>query len=183
MSEKSVNSTKIDKLEKIIYRFSAYIGAVSYICTLAIMVLNIADVIMTKFFQANIQGAYELTERLLMILVFACLAYGEMNDAHVHTTLFIAKLPRTLKFIIFGIVSVLATGASGFWAYALRIQIAESIRKNTVTDVLKIPLYPFYIIAFICVIILTVCLAWHMIKVFLAIRNDQCAEEVTKSWA
>lgn len=171
------------KIEKVLYKISAYIGSVSYVCMIVMMVLNIADVIMTKFFLHNIQGAYELTERLLMILVFACLAYGETNDAHVHTTLFIAKLPRTLKFIIYGAVSVLATFASGFWAYALRIQIAESIRKNTVTDVLKIPLYPFYIIAFICVIVLTVCLAWHMIKNFLAIKNDQYAEEITSTWA
>ena len=172
-----------EKIEKLFYKISAYIGSVSYVATIIMMVLNIADVIMTKFFMHNIQGAYELTERLLMILVFACLAYGEMNDAHVHTTLFIARLPRAPKFIIYGAVSVLATFASAFWAYALRIQIGEAIRKNTVTDVLKIPLYPFYIIAFICVIIFTICLGWHMIRNFMAIKDDKSAEEITKTWA
>ena len=171
------------KFEKILYKISAYIGSVSYVAMIVMMVLNIADVIMTKFFLHNIQGCYELTERLLMILVFACLAYGETNDAHVHTRLFIAKMPRALKFTIYGIVSVLETFACGFWAYALRIQISESIRKNQITDVLKIPLYPFYIIAFICVVIFTICLAWHMIKNFLAIKNDQYAEEITSTWA
>ena len=56
-------------------------------------------------------------------------------------------------------------------------------RTNTITAVLKIPLYPFYAFAFVCMIFMTIALAWHMIRVFLAIGNDECAEEVTKSWA
>ena len=97
--------------------------------------------------------------------------------------LFIAKLPRLVKFLIYGIMGVLATGAAIFWAYGLRIQISESIRKNTITDVLKIPLYPFYIIALICVIIFIVTLAWHTIQTFKAIKDDDCANEITSSWA
>ena len=171
------------KIEKVIYKISAYVGAVSYVATIAMIILNLIDIVMTKFFAANVQGAYELTERLLMILVFASLAYGEMNEAHIHTTLFIAKLPRLVKFLIYGIMGVLATGAAIFWAYGLRIQISESIRKNTITDVLKIPLYPFYIIALICVIIFIVTLAWHTIQTFKAIKDDDCANEITSSWA
>ncbi len=173
----------VEKIDKVITKICAYVGSVSYVATIAITILNLADVFMTKFFKANIQGAYELTEQLLMILVFASLAYGEMNGAHIHTTLFIAKLPRILKFIIFGAMYVLATGAAIFWSYGLRIQIAESIRKNTITSVLKIPLYPFFIIAFVCVLLLAVALAWHTIKTFMALKNDKCAEDITSTWA
>ena len=173
----------IKKIDKLIYRISAYVGSVSYIATIAMIVLNLVDIVLTKFFANNVQGAYELTERLLMVLVFASLAYGEMNEAHIHTTLFIAKFPRVVKFLIYGITSALATGAAIFWAYGLRIQISESIRKNTITDVLKIPLYPFYIIALICVIIFIITLAWHTVQTFMAIKNDDCANEITKTWA
>ena len=69
----------IKKIDKLIYRISAYVGSVSYIATIAMIILNLVDIVLTKFFANNVQGAYELTERLLMILVFASLAYGEMN--------------------------------------------------------------------------------------------------------
>ncbi len=173
----------LNKIDKGVYRVCAAVGSLSYVGIIAMMVLNLIDVFLTKFFGINVQGAYELTERLLMCTVFASLAYGEVCDAHIHTTLFIARLPRVLKFLAFGVTSLLSTGASAFWTYAIWLQIFESIRTNTITAVLKIPLYPFYAFAFVCMIFMTIALAWHMIRVFLAIRNDECAEEVTKSWA
>lgn len=173
----------LNKIDKGIYRACAAVGSLSYVGIIAMMVLNLIDVFLTKFFGINVQGAYELTERLLMCTVFASLAYAEMCDAHIHTTLFIARLPRVVKFLAFGLMSVLSTLASAWWTYAIWIQIFESIRTNTITAVLKIPLYPFYAFAFVCMIFMTIALAWHMIRVFLAIGNDECAEEVTKSWA
>ena len=173
----------LKKIDNVIYKVCAAVGSLSYVGIIAMMVLNLVDVFLTKVFLINIQGSYELTERLLMCTVFASLAYGEMCDAHIHTTLFIAKLPRVVKFLIFGLTSVLSTGASAFWTYAVWIQIFESIRTNTVTSVLKIPLYPFYAFAFICMIFFTIAMAWHMITTFLALRKDECAEEITQSWA
>ncbi len=173
----------IKKIDNFMYRLSAIVGALSFVLIIAIMLLNLVDVIFTKTIKLNFQGTYELTERMLMCTIFASLAYGEVNDAHIHTTLFVARLPRVLRFFLFGLMSLLSTATCVLWCYALFVQFGEDMRKNTITAVLKIPIYPFVIFAFICMIVFTLVIGWHMVKAFMAIRNDQCAEEVSASWA
>ena len=173
----------IEKINKVFYRGAAAVGTLSYIGIVAMTLLNLVDVILTKVFEMPIQGAYELTERLLMCTVFASLAYGQACKAHVNTTLIITHFPRVLKFLVFGVMQALATVASILWTYGAYIQIFESIRTNTITAVLKIPLYPFYIFEFVTMIMLSLMLLWDTIVIFLAIKSDWCANDVTKSWA
>ena len=59
----------LNKIDKGIYRACAAVGSLSYVGIIAMMVLNLIDVFLTKFFGINVQGAYELTERLLMCMV------------------------------------------------------------------------------------------------------------------
>lgn len=67
----------IEKINNVFYRCAAAVGSLSYIGIVAMTLLNLLDVILTKVFEMPIQGAYELTERLLMCTVFASLAYGQ----------------------------------------------------------------------------------------------------------
>ena len=48
---------------------------------------------------------------------------------------------------------------------------------------LKIPLYPFYAFEFVTMIAFSLMLLWDTIIIFLAIKNDWCADHVTGSWA
>ena len=171
------------KIEFTIDKICMAIGLLAYAGIIAMSLLNIADIFMTKAFQANIQGAYELTERLMMCTVFASLGYAEMRDAHIHTTLFIARLPRVVKLVIYGLTGALAAAANIFWTNAIYIQIGEVIRKSIVTDVLKIPMAPFYVYAFICMIAFDIALVWHCIKTFAALKNKEFESEITGTWA
>ena len=173
----------IQKIDKVFYRVSAAVGSLSYVGIVAMTLLNLVDVILTKFFGLPIQGAYEITERLLMCTVFASLAYGQACKAHINTTLIITHFPRVLKFLVFGIVEACATAGAILWTYGAYIQIFESIRTNTVTAVLKIPLYPFYAFEFVTMIVFSLMLLWDTIIIFLAIKNDWCADHTTGSWA
>ena len=173
----------IQKIDKVFYRVSAAIGSLSYIGIVAMTLLNIVDVVLNKVFGMPIQGAYELTERLLMCTVFASLAYGQACKSHINTTLVITHFPRVLKFLMFGVMQALATLAAILWTYGAWIQIFESIRTNTVTAVLKIPLYPFYAFEFVTMIAFSLMLLWDTIIIFLVIKNDWCADHVTGSWA
>ena len=172
----------IQKIDNVSYRISAAAGGLSYVGIAVMTLLTLADVIMSAL-GSPIQGGFEITERLLMCTVFASLAYGQGCKAHVNTTLIISHFPRIPKFLVFGLMQALSAVAAGLWTYGAYIQIFESIRTNTVTAVLKIPLYPFFVFEFVTMIMFTLILAWDTIVIFAAVKNDWCAEHTTGSWA
>jgi len=171
------------KIDKVIVRIASTFGALAYIGIIVMCLLNLSDVVLTKVASAPIKGCYELTEVILMCTIFSALAYGQTCKAHVNTTLFITHLPRAAKLFVFGVMDILATGACAFWTYAAYTQIHESIRTNTITSLLKIPMYPFYIFAVVLLVIFCITLLWDTIKVFAAIKNDWAYEDITSNWA
>jgi TRAP-type C4-dicarboxylate transport system permease small subunit len=86
-------------LEKsgILSRILAYIGAVALFGT---MCLTAADVIGRYVFNAPILGVFELTEFLVLILIFSFLAYTQSQKTHVAVELLLKILPKKIQAVI-----------------------------------------------------------------------------------
>ena len=63
---KKPDINKIQKFSAGVERFTKCVGYISFFCVLAMMLMNVADVLLGKLFNKPIVGAYELTQRLLM---------------------------------------------------------------------------------------------------------------------
>lgn len=164
-------------------KFTTAVGWVSFICVLAMMLMNVADVLLTKLFQKPIIGAYELTQRMLMCAVFASFAYGQSKKSHINMTLVIAKFPRAVRFVIFTVMGLLATVAAGATTWAALLQANVALDTGYMTEVLYIPLYPFYYIEFAAMAIFTVTLAYDTFLSAIAIGRDDFAEMIQAEWS
>lgn len=174
---------KVKGINARIGRFTTAVGVVSFVCVLAMMFMNVADVIMTKIFSQPVIGAYELTQRMLMCAVFASFAYGQTKKSHINMTLVIAKFPRAVRFIIFTVMSALATLASAAMTWAALLQGNVALSTGYMTEVLYIPLYPFYYIEFAAMAIFTVTLAYDTVLSAIAIGRDDFAEMIQADWS
>lgn len=172
----------VKKIDKVI---SGITGAICYVSIAAIvltMLLTVIDVLTRKLMRTGIVGSYELTERLLLVMIFAAFAYTQTKKGHVHVTLFLSKFPKSLGVFIFGILGLLSTGAAVFCAYAITEQGKYSLTAGTLTAVLHIPLYPFYYIAAFCMYVFAITLLWDAIKCFIGLKNDEVCTEIRSSW-
>ena len=86
-------------LEKagILSKVLAYIGAVALFGT---MCLTAADVIGRYAFNAPILGVFELTEFLILILIFSFIGYAQSQKSHVTVELLIKIIPKRLQAFI-----------------------------------------------------------------------------------
>jgi TRAP-type C4-dicarboxylate transport system permease small subunit len=167
----------------IVKKITFLMSLVSYGGVIAIMLLNVVDVIMSKTMNKSITGAYEITEVLLLCTIMASFAYGQTKKTHINITIFIKPLPRTIKFLTFGFMGLLSTGTAAVVGYAAILQAQSAISKGAVTSVLMIPMYPFYYIEAIAMFIFSIALLYDTLLALAAIFSKKYEAMVTSGWA
>lgn len=174
---------KVKKINAGFEKFTTWFGYVSFICVIAMMLLNVADVVLDKVANTRVIGAYEITQRLLMCAVFASFAYGQSKKSHINMTIVIAKFPRALRFTIFSLMSLLSVATAGAMTWAAYVQILDCLNKGYMTEVLYIPLWPFYVVECVSMAIFTIALLYDAVLDIIAISRDDYAEMIQKEWS
>ncbi|MBR5701951.1 MAG: TRAP transporter small permease [Oscillospiraceae bacterium] len=174
---------KVQKFNAGVHRFTQAIALISFVCVLFMMLMNVADVIMGYLFQTHILGAYELTQRMLMCAVFTAFAYGQSKKSHINMTIIIVHFPRPLRFIIFTLMGILSVLAAGAMTYAAAVQTGVAINTGYMTEVLYIPLWPFYVIETAAMGIFTLALIYDTILSVIAIFREDYAQMIQADWS
>lgn len=118
----------------------AYVGSVALVC---MMTLTTVDVAGRYLFNKPIIGAFEITEFLVLILIFSFIGFAQAGKAHVSVDLLVAQLPgrlqkavdlftHTLCFILMGLITWMGIQR------ALELMAVGGASPN-----LKVPAYPF----------------------------------------
>ena len=180
---KNLDINKFKAFSAKIEMFTKAVGCISYVCVIAMMLLNVTDVLLGKLFNKPIIGSYELTQRILMCAVFAAFAYGQSKKAHINMTILIALMPRPLRFAIFSLMSLLSIFAAGAMTYAAAVQLGVTIDMGYMTEVLYIPLWPFYVVEMLAMGVFTLALIYDTIIYIIAIWREDFAEMVQADWS
>ncbi|MBN2041994.1 MAG: TRAP transporter small permease [Spirochaetes bacterium] len=141
----------IDKIGMI----SKYLSHIGNISLVAMMLLSTADVIGRYFFNSPVLGAYEITEYLMIIIVFSFFAFTQSEKGHINVDIAYNLLPSKVQVaferfnhVICLIMLILVT-----WRGIYRvIDIMEAGEESLL---LKIPDYPFAIFVVIGSIVFT----------------------------
>ena len=174
---------KVQRFNAGVHRFTQAIALISFVCVLLMMLMNVADVIIAFLFQTHILGAYELTQRLLMCAVFTAFAYGQSKKSHINMTIIIVHFPRPLRFIIFTLMGILSVLAAGAMTYAAAVQTGVAVSTGYMTEVLYIPLWPFYVIETAAMGIFTLALIYDTILSVIAIFREDYAQMIQADWS
>jgi len=128
------------KILKGLSTYLAYIGAISLF---TMMCLTMADVAGRYIFNKPILGVFEITEFMVLVLIFSFLGYTQAQKSHVSVDLFVMFFPERLKVRIevFNHLACLAMMALIAWMgvdKALELMAAGEASPN-----LALPTYPF----------------------------------------
>ena len=143
-------------------RLSSYIAI---IVLLSMMMLTTIDVICRYFFNASILGVYEVTEFMMVCLVFFSLSFAQKLKGHVAVNILVDRLgnkPRHVfdgfNFLISIIFLLLVAGTSFS-------QGIDLLHTNRVSGNLSIPLYPFFFVLTLGCVAMTLELLRDLINV------------------
>ncbi|MCF8095232.1 MAG: TRAP transporter small permease [Desulfobacteraceae bacterium] len=137
-----INRNSISYRLEILSRYLSYIGNIAIA---GMMFLTTADVAGRYFLNSPVLGAYEITEYLMIILVFSFLAFAQSEKAHISVDIVFDYLPSRLQNILnkfnhfICLILLLLVTWSGFNS------ILDIKRSNEASTLLKIPDYPFAI--------------------------------------
>lgn len=131
--------------------FAGVLGAISALLLLGLMALTCVDVVGRYLFDAPLEGAFEITEVMLLALVFAAFPLTTARGQHVEVDLLamLASASVNRLLLIFG--GLFSAALLGTFAWRLIVHAAKAAEDGSVTNALSIPLAPFgYLAAAAC---------------------------------
>ncbi len=123
-----------------IRRLNLYVSILGMSLLIPLMLLTTGDVIGRKFFSKTIPGSFELSEYILATFILLGAAYTQQVKGHVGVDFITSRLSPRLRTVCEIITTILSMFIIGIviWQGFL-----EGIRERTVSDMLRIPQYPF----------------------------------------
>jgi len=130
------------------------------------MLLTVADIVGRRAFNQPVYGALEVSEFMLVIVVFFSAAQCEFMRGHVTIGLFIDRLGARVQNIIDSIVYLLFLLTFCWLTVHLGKYATEVLGHNVVSGSLEIPKYPFIYLAAIGSALLSLFVFVHLLLFF-----------------
>ncbi len=131
----------IEMIIKWATRLSGYIAG---IVLFGMMMLTTIDVICRYFFNASILGVYEITEFMMVCVVFFSLSFAQKLKGHVAVNILVDRLrkkPQTIFDVFNFLISIIFLLLIAWMSFSQGIELLYS---NRVSGNLNIPVYPFF---------------------------------------
>lgn len=121
----------------------ALCGTLAALALFAIMVLTLVDVGGRKLLSASVPGSLELTELLLVVVIFAGLPLVSMHGEHVVFDSLDRWLPRAVRRVQQAAVDLFCVAALAGIAWLMWDKGGRMAGYGDVTPQLQLPLWPF----------------------------------------
>lgn len=128
-------------------------GLLAAVALFAIMALTFVDVLGRKFFGGSVPGSLELTELLMVVVIFAGLPLVSLAGEHVVFDSLDPWLPAGFKRVQQALVDLLCAAALAGLAWLMWVKAGQMGSYGDMTAQLQLPLAPFvYAMSVLCVV-------------------------------
>jgi TRAP-type C4-dicarboxylate transport system permease small subunit len=121
----------------------AVLGIAASALLLCLMLVTFVDVVARYLFNRPIRGAFELTELILLVLIFAGLPLVSHADEHVTMDFIDRMLPARAVPVLIRVAHGLVAAVFFFLTWQVLIKAGRIAGYGDTTDVLRIPVGPF----------------------------------------
>jgi len=144
-------------------RADAVLGVAASVILVCMMLLTFVDVVARYLFDFPLRGGFEVTELMLLVLIFAGLPLVSHADEHVTMDFIDRLLPAHGRRVLARVVHAACAAVMFFLAWQMWVKAGKIAGYGDTTDVLKITVGPF--VYFMAAMILLTGLV-HLYKVF-----------------
>ena len=130
-----------------IYALSRILGIIAIAVLVAMMLFTVLDIFLRAFFNKPISGDVEIIERSMVFVGFFGLAWCAMRGMHIKVDLVVAFLPKRAQSVIDSFNYILGLGVCIFFTWFSYLEGIANKEMNAVTNILRVPLFPFYWVA------------------------------------
>ncbi|MFC2044560.1 TRAP transporter large permease subunit [Chloroflexota bacterium] len=128
---------------KALYNVSRLINSIGLFLLAALMFLMTADVVMRYIFNRPIEGAHEIVELMMAMIVGLGLAYAGLHKRHIAIDLIVNRFEPRARAVINTITSLITLSLLGLIAWRAIVYAEIARLSGRVTVSLHIPIWPF----------------------------------------
>ena len=128
------------RVKKVIQTVNRFIAGVGAFFLVPLMLITATDVLSRDVFNHPIPGTVELSGYMLSVFVLLGIAYTQQVKAHVGVSIITSRLPHHAQLILNIIITLISLFIFSILAWQ---GWAVGIGGRTVSDMLRIPQYPF----------------------------------------
>jgi TRAP-type C4-dicarboxylate transport system permease small subunit len=140
-----------ETVKKWIHKLNRFVGGAGAWFLIPLMVITAVDVVSRDVFNHPIPGTVELSQYMLAVFVLLGLAYTQQVKAHVAVSLFVSRLSRSVQLSL----NILSAVLCLFISFIIAWQgLVVGIEERTVSDMLRIPQYPFRLLVAVAAFLL-----------------------------
>jgi len=121
----------------------AALGVAASAILFVLMVITFADVVSRYVLNAPWRGTFEITELMLLVLIFAGLPLVSHADEHVTMDFIDKMISSGVRDVLRRLVDAICAGVMFFLAWQVWIKAGRLAGYGDTTDVMRIPVSPF----------------------------------------
>ena len=141
----------LERIKRGIQRINRFIAGVSGVFLIPLMIITAVDVVGRDVFNHPIPGTVELSQYMLAVFILLGLAYTHQVKAHVAVSIFTSHLNDRGQLILNIITTLLCLFISFIIAWQGWV---VGIEERAVSDMLRVPQYPFRLLVAIAAFLL-----------------------------
>jgi len=140
--------------ESWVYPISKIVNRIASGVLFFMMLLTIADVFLRKVFSQSILGTVEVTEFMMVILLFFAVTQTEILDGHVKVDLIMSRFGERTQAMTDMITQFVCFLLFGLFTWSTLVYAAKMRASGEVSQDLWLPVYPFiYVVALGCALL------------------------------
>ena len=128
---------------------SRVFNSIGMVFLIFLMLVITADVILRAALNMPIYGAIEISQFMMLIVVFLALAYTQHAKAHIAVDLLYTRFPQIARFIVDVFVYILSLGIVSVMTWQALVYTGRLYETNRISDILMVPIAPFEIIVLV----------------------------------
>lgn len=147
----------------IVTRISLWLAILGAVCLAAMMVINVIDIVASKWFEWSIPGALDISEELMVFLTILPIAYIALERGHIVISVVEERLSRKKRFALLVLKYALGTLVMGFFTWRTFTHFQNTIVVGQLKEGIDLPIWPANLAVVLGFGVLT--LAWMLLLV------------------
>lgn len=167
-----------DWTEKRIVPFNKYLTYIGMALVFLLMLLTVVDVVGRKLvgvipgFQP-VPGSYELTEFMLLAIVYSALGYAQVKGDHISIDVLTSRFPPRARNILDTVVYLVSAAMAVVLSWRAFVRGQRLIGEGDYTAVLHIPVYPFLFLIGVGMLVFALALLFSALQSLIKAVNNE----------
>jgi len=151
--------------EKTVNALSHFANSIGMVVLVLMMLLTVADVFLRFGFNEPILGTVELSEYMMVAVVYLALPLCAVRERNVRVEILAVRLPPKLLAFVDVITCFLSLGILALITWQGFLEFNDMFRVKRVSNMLSVPAYPFHLILAVSSLILCGVLLIKLIQI------------------